>query len=302
MRILVTGASGQLGAEVVCVSGHHALTPFRRDDLNVARHADVLEAVRRVRPDTIINCAAYNNVDGAEQNAMHAFDVNAAGVRALAMAADEVGATLLHYSSDFVFDGDTTQPYVETDRPHPLSVYAASKLFGEWFAGGASRHYVLRLSSVFGGGATMPGENGKRRGSTIDRMFDAIMEGREVRAFTDRVVSPSYIEDVARASLAILERRVPSGVYHCVNTGMATWYELAQCAGVELGRPARIIGIKTSDVVMTAARPAFCALSNAKLRDAGIEMPAWRDALRRYAARRLNSSDELGRARPRQPA
>src|SRR5215471_5435909 len=151
MRIAVIGSRGQLGAAILqeCAP-HHDLFPFSRNDLDVADDRAVLQAMASAQPEGIINCAAYNDVDGAEEHPVEALGVNAFAVRALAQAAAGSGATLVHYSSDFVFDGTVSAPHVEDDRPNPRSVYAASKLLGEWFAADAPCAYVLRVESLFG--------------------------------------------------------------------------------------------------------------------------------------------------------
>ena len=138
-------------------------------------------------------------------------EANAFAVLTLARAAADVDAVLVHYSSDFVFDGAIDRPYTESDRPAPQSVYAASKLLGEWFAAETPSHYVLRVESLFGGVAL--------RKSSLDRIIDAVVAGGPVKAFVDRVVSPSYAWDVVEATRAMLEARPPAGLYHCVNTG-----------------------------------------------------------------------------------
>ena len=287
MRALVTGAGGQLGRTVARVLAAGCdVEPLTRAELDITDDARVRAAAADVRPDVIVNCAAYNAVDGAEDDPAAALEVNALGVRSLARAAAGIEATLVHYGTDFVFDGTASEPYAEDDAPNPQSVYAASKLLGEWFARGA-RHYVLRVESLFGGGALAPGADGRRLGSSLDRIADALLDGREVRAFTDRVVSPSYVHDVAAATLALVRAGSPPGLYHCVGSGHATWFEvtkeLAACLGVE---PA-IRGITLDGLELRAARPRFCALSNRKLAAAGVEMPHWRDAVARYARARL---------------
>jgi dTDP-4-dehydrorhamnose reductase len=156
-------------------------------------------------------------------------------------------------------------------------VYAQSKLVGEWFAADAARHYVLRVESLFGGEAAK---------SSIDRIIDALRGGREARVFADRVVSPSYVEDVAAATEALLDRTAPSGLYHCVNSGHATWLGVGREIARVLGVPERLLQpVSVTDVVLRARRPVFAALSNEKLRRAGIEMPPWQDAVRRYISR-----------------
>ena len=222
MKVLVTGAGGQLGRAVAPVfASEYEVAALTRGDLDLTDAAAVRATVDGLRPGVIVNCAAYNAVDGAEDDPVTALAVNAFGVRSLARAAAGIDATLVHYGTDFVFDGTASEPYGEDDPPNPQSVYATSKLLGEWFAQGA-RHYVLRVESLFGGGALAPDADGRRLGSSLDRIADALLDGREVRAFTDRVVSPSYVDDVAAATLALVRRAAPNGLYHCVGSGHAT--------------------------------------------------------------------------------
>ena len=286
MTILVTGAQGQLGCAITDrFRADHRVDAFSHSELDLTQSARVIDAVHDVQPDVIINCAAYNDVDGAEDDPVEAFAVNTFGVRTLARAARGVGALLVHYSTDFVFDGATQEPYTEADAPNPQSAYAMSKLLGEWFAQDTS-HYVLRVESLFGGGALdSPGAGGPR-GSSLDRIADAILAEREVQAFSDRTASPSYVRDVADATFHLLASAAPQGLYHCVGSGMATWLELATELALCLDRPARIVAVSVADRTFKARRPTFCALSNAKLARAGMRMPAWQDALRRYGAAR----------------
>src|SRR5437867_4424806 len=234
MRIAVVGARGQLGAAIVheC-SASHAVTALAHADLDVTDTAAVGAAMDRVRPDAIVNCAAYNDVDDAEHHPIQALNLNAFAVRALARAAEAHGAALVHYGSDFVFDGTATVPYTEEDRPNPRSVYAASKLLGEWFAADAPRGYVLRVESLFGRAPGGPPPKG-----SVAHIVNTIRAGGEARVFEDRTVSPTYIPDAARATRALLERGAPPGLYHCVNSGSCTWLELARELARQLGRQA----------------------------------------------------------------
>src|SRR5947207_2218800 len=151
MRVAVVGALGQLGAAVVHeLGGAHEVMPFDRAALDVTSDSAVAAAIDAVAPDAIVNCAAYNDVDGAEDHPVDALNVNAFAVRALARAAVACECALVHYSTDFVFDGRATEPYTETDEPNPRGAYAASKLMGEWFAADAPHAYVLRVESLFG--------------------------------------------------------------------------------------------------------------------------------------------------------
>jgi len=280
MRVLITGVRGLLGAAIAREFGSDDVRAFDRQQLDVSDIAAVAAAVAQAQPDVVINCAAYNDVDGAERDAGTALSVNAFGVLALARAAKLAGAALVHYSTDFVFDGETTRPYTEEDPPNPRGVYAASKLLGEWFALGAARAYVLRVESLFG----EPGPKGTRRGS-LATIVDRIRSGEEVPVFVDRTVSPSYTADIAAATRALIERRLDPGLYHCVNTGAATWAEIAQTAAHLLGQPLRMKPLTLETAALAAPRPRYCAMSNAKLAAAGIPMPTWQAALTRYLFR-----------------
>jgi dTDP-4-dehydrorhamnose reductase len=275
MKIVVTGAKGQLGSTIAAAYASRAVVvPLSRADLDLSDGAAIERAIASHRPDVVINCAAFNDVDGAEDRAIDAIQINALALRAMARAAAEAGARLIHYSTDFVFDGrQTDRPYTEDDPPAPQSVYAASKLLGEWFAADAPRYYVLRVESLFGG-ATRP--------SSIDRIVSAIRAGEPARVFVDRTVTPSYVKDVADATWRLLEIDAPYGVYHCVNTGVTTWLELAEEIARLFGVHANLVPVRVADVPLRARRPQYAALSNEKLRQAGVEMPRWQDALKRF--------------------
>jgi dTDP-4-dehydrorhamnose reductase len=282
-RVLVTGARGLLGAAIADAFQHDAhVEALDHAALDIADADAVRRTVERARPNVIVNCAAYNDVDGAEDHAQAALRVNAFGVLALARAARDSAATLVHYSTDFVFDGDATRPYSEADTPSPRSVYGASKLLGDWFAAEAGRYYVLRVESLFGG----PGVgSGARRGS-LGTIVERLRGDEEVPVFVDRTVSPSYTPDVAKATRQLVDRNVPSGTYHCVNGGAATWAEIGSEAARMMGVPFRMKPLTLEAAALKAARPRYCALSNERLAATGIRMPSWQDALGRYLAGR----------------
>lgn len=284
MRVLVTGASGQLAAGVMRAFADCELVAHTHATLDVTDVDAVPRAVAAASPDVIINCAAFNLVDDAETRTSDAFAVNAFAVRSLARAAEAHNAALVHYGSDFVFaglDGPDTPPYDETVPPSPRSVYAASKLVGEWFALEYARGYVLRVESLFG----MPAEWTGRRGS-LDTIVSGLEAGREVTVFTDRVVSPSYVADVAAATRHLIVSNAAPGLYHCVNSGHATWHDVAVEMARMLGIAPHLKPITTSEAQFAAARPRFCALSNRKLAAAGFQMPSWQNAVERWLAAR----------------
>ena len=216
-RVLVTGASGQLASFIVRAFADCDVSAHTRAALDITDAGAVRRTVAAFAPHVIVNCAAFNDVDGAEARPIEALAANALAVRTLARAAEDAGATLVHYGSDFVFDGTAVEPYREDSAPSPRSVYAASKLLGEWFALDAPRAYVLRVESLFG---TERGWTGRR--GTLDKIVDDLQHGREVKVFTDRVVSPSYVSDVAAATRHLVESGAAPGLYHCVNDGQGT--------------------------------------------------------------------------------
>ena len=276
LRIFVTGAGGQLGQTVVreLRRGGHEVAALTRAAMDLTQRDQVLERLVKLRPQAVVNTSAFG-VEASEEDPATALAVNAFAVRTLAEACRIAEATFLHFSSDFVFDGTATSPYRETDRPNPGSVYGATKLLGEWYAGGAPRHFILRVESLFG--------NPEGR-STIDRMCADIRAGRTVSAFYDRTVSPASMSDVAAATRRILEGKAASGVYHCVNAGFTTWHELAMELTRQIGRPTSVVPVSADSLTSKIHRPKFAALSNEKLANAGIEMPSWQNALGRALA------------------
>ncbi len=275
MTTLVTGARGQLGEVIAARFGRHdRVIACSRADLDVTDWRAIARVVHAEQPDVIVNCSAYNAVDAAEEDPAAAFSINSWAVRHLARAAREINACFVHYSTDFVFDGEASAPYTEDAQPNPRGMYATSKLIGEWFAAEVPRHYILRVESLFGG---------PRAKSTIDRMRQAMLNGEPVRAFVDRTVSPSYVNDVSDATASLLTTGAAPGLYHCVNSGHTNWMELAREIARVIGRPdATIIATHAADAMLPAPRPLYAALSNDKLRRVGIEMPTWQEALSSY--------------------
>jgi dTDP-4-dehydrorhamnose reductase len=280
-RVLVTGAAGQLGSAVIRAFSDSDVVAHTRATLDISDPSAVRRAVDDAAPAVIINCAAYNAVDAAEDHPADAFAVNALAVRSLARAAEESGAALVHYGTDFVFDGEANEPYTEQSPPSPRGAYAMSKLVGEWFALEAPRGFVLRVESLFGTDAGWQGRRG-----TLDGLVEGMEQGRPVKVFTDRVVSPSYVVDIAAATRHLVESGARPGLYHCVNSGHATWFEVATEAARLLELTPRLDPVTMAEVRLKAPRPRFCALANRKLAEAGFPMPPWPDALARWIASR----------------
>jgi len=277
----VTGANGQLAAFIVQAFSDRQVVALPRSSLDVTDPAAVARTVADVKPTLIVNCAAFNDVDGAESRATDALAINALALRSLARAAEAAGAALVHYSSDFVLNSDRDEPHDEEVRPSPRGVYASSKLLGEWFALEFPRAYVLRVESLFGSPAAWTGRRG-----TLDHIVDGLEQGRDVKVFTDRIVSPSYSKDVAAATKHLVTRDAPAGLYHCVNDGQGSWFDVASEAAAILGIEPRLVPITVDQLPLRVPRPRYCALSTKKLAAAGFTMPTWRDALRRWLVTR----------------
>lgn len=265
MRVLIAGAGGQLGrdaAERFTASGHEVVAAGRRE-LDIARRDQVLGAIGSIRPDVVVNCAAFTAVDACETEVAQAYRVNALAVRHLAEAARRFGAHLCHVSTDYVFSGDKAEPYHEWDRPDPRSVYGASKLAGEQEAGEAAT--VVRTSWLCG-------RHGSNMVATVLRMAS---EGGPMRFVDDQRGSPSFTPDVA----AVIERLCAdrrSGLYHVTNQGEASWYEFAREIMAAAGHdPERVAPIATADLrpPRPAARPANSVLENRALALAGLDFP-----------------------------
>ncbi len=258
------------------LEGHCALTAVTRHECDIASTTDVARVADDVRPEVIINCASYNDVDGAEREAEAALRVNGLALAVLADAATRLDAVLVHYSTDFVFDPVVDPGPLSEDAPtSPRCVYAQSKLLGETLARRAPRHYVLRVASLFGG---------TRAKSSLDRIAGAIRRGDTVKAFANRTVTPSYVPDLAAATADVLAADVPCGLYHCVNSGHTTWVELARTLATQMGAdPDRAVTpIPFDPTAFPARRPTYAALSNAALAAHGVRLPTWRDAVARY--------------------
>ncbi len=280
MRLIVTGAAGQLGRDVVHAAAAHGdeVTAVDRAELDVTDRAAVLEAVAALRPDAIVHCAAWTAVDECESDPDRAFIVNALAVRWIAEACHRTGAHLVHISTDYVFDGHKPTPYVEWDVTHPLGVYGRSKLAGEHeaLALGADAA-VVRTSWVCSG-----------HGSNMVRTIAKLSAERDELTFVDdQIGHPTFTSDLAPMLRRLaLERR--SGVHHITNQGVVSWFEFAREVVAALGRnPLMVRPISTAQLLppRPAQRPANSVLDNAVLRAAGLpQLPDFRETLAAVAA------------------
>ncbi|MYB52511.1 MAG: dTDP-4-dehydrorhamnose reductase [Acidobacteriia bacterium] len=281
MRTILFGAGGQLGVDLarLCRQRGHRLLALLRSQLDITDEAATRRRIARHNPDCVINAAAYNQVDQAESDIETALRVNALAVRNIAAACGEVGAVLVHYSTDYVFDGEKGSPYKETDDAAPQSVYGLSKLMGETFVEAhCPSHYVLRVAGVFG----PPGRHTKR-GNFAEFVLRNCAEGAPLRIVDDQIATPTFGPALAARTLDAIEREVPFGLYHLAGGEPVSWYEfarkiarLARCASALEPTPRTRFQGK-------ARRPRCAALSNAKVEAAGIaKMPSLDAAIAEY--------------------
>jgi dTDP-4-dehydrorhamnose reductase len=275
VRALVVGSAGQLGRELVSGLADELAWAGDVAEIDVTDRAAVADLVARVRPDVVFNATAYNKVDQAEAEADHALAVNALGPRWLALAAREAGALLVHYSTDYVFDGVSARPYREEDCPRPLGAYGVSKLTGEQLVAGAvAEHLVIRTSGLLGRGGSE-----QKGGSFADRILARARSGQPLRVVADQTFAPTAAPDLAAASLALV-RAGGRGVFHVANAGSCSWYGLAEAVLALAGVDAPVEAIASADLALPARRPAYSVLDTARYN--GLELPPlrpWREAL-----------------------
>lgn len=280
MRIAIIGANGQLGTDLVRVFGEDPsfeAIPLTHKDLDVTV-PETLKGLKELKPDVIINTAAYVRVDDAELYPEKAFAVNAVGALNVARIASEIGAINVYISTDYVFDGTKGEPYTEDDVPNPRNVYGASKLAGEILTRNySSKHYIIRVASLYG----KAGASGKG-GNFIEWVIEKARKGEELKIVDDQLMSPTYTMDVARTLKEFLKIQPGFGVYHMVNDGFCSWYEFTRAIFEILGWDVEVKPIKSGELKRLARRPRFSALKNEKLENLGLKMPHWKEALGEY--------------------
>jgi dTDP-4-dehydrorhamnose reductase len=279
-KAIVFGGGGQLGVELCreFERRNWTVVRFDRQALDITNPLKVEEAVANADPQVVVNAAAYNQVDIAEKEALTAFQTNALAVRNLAMACRQADASLVHYSTDYVFDGTKGTAYVETDQTHPLGAYAVSKLAGELYAQAYLRDpLIIRTSGVFG-----PGGMFTPRGNFVEVMLRMAKANHPIRVVHDHVASPTYAPAMAERTVYMAERKM-SGVYHLGGGEAVSWYDYAKLIFELAGLSPALQATDEREYRTAARRPKFSALSNSKLETDGIKpMPKFRDAVRAY--------------------
>jgi dTDP-4-dehydrorhamnose reductase len=276
VKLLVTGAAGMLGRDVMLAAGNagHDVVGYGRAELDITNPEALNRRLDLERPDVVINCAAWTDVDGAEDAEEAAFAVNGAGAGNVAAAAAEVEARILHVSTDYVFDGAKGSPYVESDQPAPLSAYGRTKLAGEEAVAVANkRHFIVRSAGLFGVG----GRN------FVETMLRLAERQSEVTVVRDQVGSPTYTWHLAYGIARLIEG-IEYGIHHMAAGGQCSWYEFAQEIFEQAEVECRVLSITSEEFGAAAPRPPFSAL--ASQREHAIRLPSWQDGLAGYLAQR----------------
>ncbi|HEX8074895.1 MAG TPA: dTDP-4-dehydrorhamnose reductase [Thermoleophilaceae bacterium] len=276
MKILVTGAAGMLGRDVVRAARfvNHEVVGLSRQELDVTDERAVRRAMRREAPDAVVNCAAYTNVDGAEDDEPAALRLNGAAAGIVAAAAAEAGASVVYPSTDYVFDGTKGEPYVESDETDPRSAYGRTKLAGEAHTAAANpRHYVVRTSWLFGAGGS----------NFVETMLRLGRDHGEVVVVRDQVGCPTYTGHLADALIRLLDGE-SYGVHHIAGDGECSWFDFAVEIFRQAGVEARALSCTTEEFPRPAPRPAYSVLATE--RDYAIYLPEWQEGLASYLAER----------------
>ena len=276
MKFLITGANGQLAREFSRALDTHSTVGMDRERLDISDFHSVSGAVSSYSPDIVLNCAAYNLVDTAEDDFDTAFRVNALGTKNLAAACEKHNALMVHFSTDYVFDGEKNDFYTEEDKPNPINRYGESKLSGERFLAEETEDFLIfRVSWVFGEG----GRN------FLGKLSGWAEKNKVLRIVCDQISVPTYTEDIVKAVLLAVKDGL-RGVYHLTNNGYSSRYEVSRYYLEKMGSNNLILPVSSGYFQEQAGRPYFSAMSNAKIsRALSLSMPHWKDAINRFIKR-----------------
>ncbi|HEY3768798.1 MAG TPA: dTDP-4-dehydrorhamnose reductase [Candidatus Angelobacter sp.] len=289
MKVAVIGGNGQLGRDVSSVfsTEGHAVTDLTHQDIEISSLESVRTVLAALRPEVVVNTAAFHNVDKCEAEPALAFAINGIGARNLAQVTEEAGATILHISTDYVFDGQKGTPYVEEDMPSPLNVYGNTKISGEFFVRSTNpRHFVVRVSAIYGESPC----RAKGGLNFVELMLKLSRERKELRVVDDEFVTPTPTAQIAQ-QLVALSRSTDYGLYHATAEGSCSWYEFAAAifeltstkVGLEPARP--------GEFPAKVARPKYSVLENQALKNKSLNVFShWREGLEKYLARRAQTA------------
>lgn len=275
MKILLLGAGGLLGNYFLSVFGREELVVGDLPEWDITDELKINQLIELVKPEVIVNCAAFTDVEAAESQSELVQKINAIGPQILAKAAKNLGATLVHFSTDYVFDGRKTSGYNEDDPPRPLNVYGLSKYQGEQnIVSQWTNYYIVRTSWLFGGSFNR--SSGKA--SFIEKMLQLAKNQPRIEAVNNQFSKPTYAKDLATAVFELINNKPPYGTYHLVNEGVVSWFDYAQEIFKLTKISVTLMPISAENFFTKAKRPLFSALNNNKLK----KLRPWPEALAEY--------------------
>jgi len=285
LKLLIIGKTGQLGNAItnMALSLEYKIIAPSRNELDITKICNnnkFLRSLKENNPDYIINCAAYNNVKESESSSLYTFDVNCFSVKNIAEIANKFSIPFITFSTDYVFDGKKGHSYIETDIPHPINMYGISKLSGEYASLMYENTVVIRTCGLYGlhSKSTKSG-----KGNFVDNRIEDSKNNQFIQIGYDQTVSPTYVEDLSKAIIQLIEHPIKKyNLYHLVNEGYCTWYELTKEIYNILNIDTEVIPINRLGIDGTVKKPLFSALRNERAKELGIILPHWKDALRRY--------------------
>ncbi|MBI5216665.1 MAG: dTDP-4-dehydrorhamnose reductase [Ignavibacteriae bacterium] len=278
MKVAIIGANGQLGTDLMLVFAEYQPFALNHEQIEIGNIDSVNSVLSELKPDVVVNTAAFHNVPLCEKEIEKAFQVNGLGALNLAKVTESLGIDFVHVSTDYVFDGTKQAPYIETDATNPLNVYAITKLAGEHFVAAYSpRHYIVRSCGLYGHATC------RAKGTNfVETMLKLSKEKNELRVVNDEIITPTYTFHLAEQIRELVKTKA-YGIYHATNNGFCSWYEFAKAifeiAGIEIN----VIPVSSKEFASPVKRPSYSVLENNALLSLGIDiMPHWKESLQHY--------------------
>lgn len=275
-KVLILGSQGMLGHDLVQAFSDYDLTAWDRNDLDITNEEQVIKKITELNPEIVVNAAAYTDVDGAEEDEKTAMQVNGEGPGFLAKACNKIGTILVHYSTEYVFEGTNKDGYAEKDKTKPLNVYGQSKLAGEiLLQSNHNRYYIIRSSWLYGKAP----QRGKPRGlNFVETMLNLASARRTINVVNDQYGRPTYTKDLAIKTKEMIEQVEHFGIYHVTNEGECSWYEFAQEIFKIKNIDINVNPIKSEEYPLPTPRPQYAILNNTKTK----KLRSWQEALKEY--------------------
>jgi dTDP-4-dehydrorhamnose reductase len=281
-KILLIGKTSQLGSEIIkdIKNYNFELISFNSTELDITDKKQIKEKIKKIKPDILINTAAYHVLQKCEENPTIAMKVNFIAVKNLAKICKEKNIIFVTYSTDYVFDGEKKVPYNENDSPNPLQVYGLSKLAGEYAAlySNLNNTFIIRTNGLYGGKKGSIQKNG----NFVLNIMKAAKNKKTIEVASDQIVSPTYAGDLSKATLELLSKNAEPGIYHLVNEGFCSWYEFTKEIFQQANIKTKVLPVERRGFSSGCQRPDFSALENTKAKEIRIELSHWKDGLKSY--------------------